>query len=90
MAYDNIKSHKETGLHTLSLENTFLEKPQRGGEGRCAGGGQIHPLDFLGLSYGPEKFLQDERLSIKGYAAHSRYLDYRYLEQMPLSSPFHI
>ena len=49
-------------------------------------GGQIHPLDFLGLSHGPE----DERLSIKGYAAHSRYLDYRYLEQMLLSSPFHI
>ena len=35
MVYDNIKSHKEAGFHSLSLslslslENTFLEKSQR-------------------------------------------------------------
>ena len=29
MVYDDIKSHKEAGFHSLSLENTFLEKPQR-------------------------------------------------------------
>ena len=29
-AYDNIKSHKKTGLH-LSLEDKFLEKPKGGG-----------------------------------------------------------
>ena len=30
MAYDNIKIHKKQGF-TLFIENTFLEKPQRGG-----------------------------------------------------------
>ena len=60
MAYDNIKSHKEAGLQSLSLENTFLEEPQRGLGG--GGGGQIHPVAFLGLSHWPDKFLQDERL----------------------------
>ena len=30
VAHGNIKSHKNTGFHSLSLENTFLEKPQRG------------------------------------------------------------
>ena len=30
VAYDNIKSHKKPGF-PLSLENTFLEKPQGGG-----------------------------------------------------------
>ena len=28
MIYDNIKSHKEPGFHTLSLEDTLFEKPQ--------------------------------------------------------------
>ena len=50
MAYDNIKSHKEAGLQSLSLENTFLEEPQRG-LGGGGGGGQIHPVAFLGLSH---------------------------------------
>ena len=29
--YDNIKSHKKKQGFTLSLENTVMEKPQRGG-----------------------------------------------------------
>ena len=41
MASDNIKSHKKQGF-VFSLENTFLEKPQR--EGR------IDPSDILGLN----------------------------------------
>ena len=28
LIYDNIKSHKKPEFHTLSLEETFLEKPQ--------------------------------------------------------------
>ena len=31
MAYDNIKSHNKPGLHSLSLEDTFLAKPYGGG-----------------------------------------------------------
>ena len=32
MNYDNIKSHKEKQGLTLSLEHTFFEKPQGGGQ----------------------------------------------------------
>ena len=32
MAYDNIKSHNKPGLHSLSLEDTFLAKPYGGGD----------------------------------------------------------
>ena len=38
VTYDNIKSHKKPGFN-LSLEDTFLEKPQ---------GGQIDPQPFQG------------------------------------------
>ena len=31
VTYDNIKSHKKPGFH-LSVEDTFFEKPQRGGQ----------------------------------------------------------
>ena len=75
-----LKVTKKQGF-TVSLYKTHFWKNHSWGW--VVGGGQIHPLAFLGLSHWPEKFLQDERLSIKGYAAHSRYLDYRYLEQMP-------
>ena len=27
--YDNIKRHKKPGFHSLSLEDTFFEKPER-------------------------------------------------------------
>ena len=32
---DNIKSYKKSGLHSLSLENTILEKPQGGSTWPC-------------------------------------------------------
>ena len=46
-AYDNIKSNKKTRFHYLSLENTFLEKPQEWGRGG-AGGCQVKapPIPF--------------------------------------------
>ena len=45
VTYD-AKSHKKLGLH-LSLEDTFLEKPQAGGGG---GVGQFDPPAVLGLN----------------------------------------
>ena len=47
VTYDNIKSHKKQGF-ALSLENTFLEKPQ--------GEGQIDPPppNYLGLNRSSE------------------------------------
>ena len=44
VTYD-AKSHKKLGLH-LSLEDTFLEKPQAGGGG---GGGKFDPPAVLGV-----------------------------------------
>ena len=35
MSYDDIKSYRKPGLQPLSLEDTFLEKPQ------CMGGAEL-------------------------------------------------
>ena len=51
-AYDNIKSNKKTRFHYLSLENTFLEKPQEWGRGGGGGGVKLkHLLSLFGLTF---------------------------------------
>ena len=47
VTYDNIKSHTKPGLHPLSLEDAFLQKPQRGWGG--GGVAQNDPSSLLSV-----------------------------------------
>ena len=44
MTYDNIKSHKKPGLHSLSIR--YILGKTTGGKGHFKGGGQLLFKDF--------------------------------------------